>query len=602
MYASGLAFFILWPLGFTWAWLPAVLLATRRIVRDPGFAAASLLCAVLTLALLSGHPETILHIVFIGCVYAVVQMAVHRGTMARAFLFAFGAGAVALLLSAIDLLPLLEAVEQTAEHVSRTEIFALEDRGAATPTVLARLATDFFPFLHGRQWLVPNVTYIPIDSSAVGSIAFALAIYALVRRLSADRWFLAGLAVFGLLMRAGWAPLARAMKELPLFDIALNERFGFAASFAMAALAGIGAQELTDRWPDRRSLLTFVAALAVITAGTMAALRANLVAENAERWGDFKIAAEIGCLALATLLLALRVPLRWAMPLILALILIQRSASELGAYPVYPSSAAYPPIPMFERLRAIDEPFRVTGSHLTFIPGQSALYELEDVRGYQAMTNRRYFDTYDLWSRHVPVWFNRVDDLTRPFLSFLNVRFAVVWPGYPIPEGWRPFAVQRGAVLIENVRVLPRAFVPRHVRLGVGEHETVPQMATENDFGERAWIRASLEPHERTNGPGRVAVRRSGTEYLLDAAMEGDGWIVVSTVAWKGWRAYVDGRRVKMQIANHAFLSVFVPKGTHQVRLVYLPRSFVIGRAISFVTLGMVILAGLRRAIRRDRR
>ena len=35
--------------------------------------------------------------------------------------------------------------------------------------------------------------------------------------------------------------------------------------------------------------------------------------------------------------------------------------------------------------------------------------------------------------------------------------------------------------------------------------------------------------------------------------MAQDGWIVVSEPAWKGWRAYIDGRRVEIQIANLAF-------------------------------------------------
>ena len=124
-------------------------------------------------------------------------------------------------------------------------------------------------------------------------------------------------------------------------------------------------------------------------------------------------------------------------------------------------------------------------------------------------------------------------------------------------------------------------------------------MAGETDFSERAWIIASLEPHERANGPGRVNIRRRGTEYLLDAEMEGDGWVVISNVAWNGWRAYVDGRRVKMQIANHAFLSVFVPKGRHDVRLVYLPESFVVGRTISFATLAAMAIGLMWRRMKR---
>jgi uncharacterized membrane protein YfhO len=67
----------------------------------------------------------------------------------------------------------------------------------------------------------------------------------------------------------------------------------------------------------------------------------------------------------------------------------------------------------------------------------------------------------------------------------------------------------------------------------------------------------------------------------------------------EGWRAYVDGRRVETQFANHAFLGVHVPQGKHHVRLVYLPRAFVTGR---WVTVGTIVFLLLLLVVRRSRR
>ena len=61
-------------------------------------------------------------------------------------------------------------------------------------------------------------------------------------------------------------------------------------------------------------------------------------------------------------------------------------------------------------------------------------------------------------------------------------------------------------------------------------------------------------------------------------------WVVVSETAWKGWRAYVDGKPTKLRIANEMFLAMYLPAGDHNVRLIYWPRSFVIGRTISAIT------------------
>ena len=61
-------------------------------------------------------------------------------------------------------------------------------------------------------------------------------------------------------------------------------------------------------------------------------------------------------------------------------------------------------------------------------PNGGALYGLEDARGYESIVLARVADTYPLWCRPQAASFNRVDDLTRPFLAFLNVRYAIAPP------------------------------------------------------------------------------------------------------------------------------------------------------------------------------
>jgi hypothetical protein len=546
--ATALTFFILWPLGGAWSLLPFVLLGVRR-------ASIALLASAFTLLLLAGHPETALHIVAIAGVYALVQR--NR----RVILNGIVSGLIALGLSAIFILPILEAAPQTMEHVTRTGQFAETPRGVATQEVLRRFATDAFPYLHAR-----NGT--PLDSSAAGSIILALALYAIGRVRTRESWFFAGIAVFGIVAHAEWTPLARVLQQIPLFDQALNERFSFAAACALCMLAALAIEDVLHRENGRAAAITAILVLIAITIGNA------MIDETPREWGTYAKLAEIGGLAVASFFTWRRMP-----HVILGVLLLQRAFTEGGIYQSFDAKAAYPPIPILEKV----EGGRITGHGRAFLPGTAALYELEDVRGYQAMTFRRYRETYDAWCVHQPVWFNRVDDLTRPFLSFLNVRYAITWDRDPPPDGWREAARQPGTLLLENTRVLDRIFVPRAVRLGFNAIEELPR---ETDFAERAYIEAALPPQERVNGPGSVTFTRKGiSEYDIAASMQGDGWIVASHPNWKGWRAYVDGRRVETQFANHAFIGVFVPKGEHRVRLVYLSDAFVRGRAITIATL-----------------
>lgn len=281
-----------------------------------------------------------------------------------------------------------------------------------------------------------------------------------------------------------------------------------------------------------------------------------------------------------------RIPKRGLAIAMLALVLVERVNEDGDFYPALEKRVFYPRVPL---LAAIPRDARMTGAGSALIPNNAALYGLEDARGYQAMTFRRLYETYPLWSAYQRAWFNRVDDLSRPFLSFLNVRYALAHVNVPVPETWAIRAADRQTRLLENTQVLPRAFVPGRVRYVRENAAEGMQEATE--FASTAWIETdAYEPHDAPNGPGRVSIQRKGLEYELQATMERAGWIVISETHWPGWRAYVDGRAVRPHYANHAFLGVHVPAGAHRVRLVYLPESFTRGRMISGATLLVAVL------------
>lgn len=602
-YSTALSFFILWPLGFTWTLLPVVLLCVRRVVRTPSVQSTTLLTAAFALMLLAGHPETDLHIVFLGCLYALFELVQSRASVWQACLAGVSAGIVALLLCAVYVAPILEAAPQTEEHQSRRFFFARQPKGVRSREVLARLATDVLPLLEFRRWHVEGLDRSPFDTCSAGSIVLAFAIYAIWRVRSPAIWFFAALTLFCALQHAEWGPAANALQKLPLFDITVNSRFSFGAAFFLTMLAALGIEFMLTARDELRAAATAALLLVVIGLATLVILRIGLVGAYPEKFARYKELAEIVGLTAIVVLLLFRVRPHWSVAAILAIVLLQRSLSEGDIYKTLPASAAYPPVPVFEKLGTIREPFRITGFDLTFIPNMSTMYELEDVRGYEAMTFNRYIATYPLWCVREPVWFNRILDLSRPFLSFLDVRFAVVWQNFPVPDGWRVFSTQPGAWLLENTRVIERAFIPQRVTIGMSDADALKEMSHTSDFRERAWItESSGRPYERENGPGRVGVKSRRHGYDLAVDMERDGWVVISQTAWSGWRAYVDGRRVATQIANIAFLSVYVPKGHHRVKLIDLPQSFVIGRAISGLSLAGICLFAIVRRVRRGHR
>ena len=573
--AAPIALQVLWPLGFGWALFPLVLMAVRRVVDAPSVRSAMILTVALALEALSGHPETLLHVTAVGAVYGVFELLRRDYTQrGRVLACAIGAGVMALLLSAIALLPFLDASGQTVEHRIRTEFFAPGPLRVAAGLPRAALIADLLPFARNS---FPNFLMARVES---GSIALALALFALWRSRGRERWFFALLGVFCLFASANAWPVAQLLHRLPLFNLALNDRLASAVPLCVAILAAFAVEVFSVR-----ASVVMIGLFAVLAAGA-SGMRSGTIDVP-------RFAAELVPLAFAAIVVLLVSERRMAAPILLVLVLLQRTISDGALIPANVSRIAFPPLALFRPLQTIREPFRIVATGPALFPNTATMYGLEDARVMTAMTLNAFDETFPAWCRHGGFGFNQIDDLTRPMLSMLNVRFAVVPKDDPIPAGWRDVTSDHGSRLIENERVLPRAFVPRSVRIGVSND--VEDMTAATDFAERAWIDLPGEARDAPNGPGLVAIRQRKPGFDLDTAMEHDGFVVVSEAAWNGWRAYLDGKAAKIVRADHAFLGVFVPAGHHAVRVVYLPQSFVIGRMITFATLGIAVAFGLWR-------
>ncbi|HYC87686.1 MAG TPA: YfhO family protein [Thermoanaerobaculia bacterium] len=578
-FATPITLFLLVTMGQTWAWCPLLLLAVHRLVEAPALRNAGLLTFAFTAILYSGHPESVVLCVMVGMIWGVFRLI--RGGLKpalRSIGYAAGAGVVALLLSAIHLLPFVEALRASAEYSLREANFVDARPLITMQDSLIRVATSLFPYLHERQ-------SAELEIGAVGSIILALAAYALVRVRTATTWFLGGLAVFSLLAHAEWKPLVMLLRAIPVVELALTDRLSFAFALCAALLAALGVQTL-----DRRAWMVMGAVLVLIAAGNWWATHTPLVAHGPLKFGQYKVLAEIAGLLLAIAVVIIKP----RAALLVALIVGQRVASDGGLYHSFTRRQAYPPVPLLAKI----EGGRMVATGNLLIPQTASMYGLEDIRGVPSLTLRAYAETYALWCTPQPVWFQRVDDLTRPFLSFLHVRYAL--SDRPAPPGWREVARDRGTYLHENTRVLPRAFVPRSVSVGYPRLWNLSDLLKETDFAARAWIETRA-PQQTVEATGRVTTREARLGYLLDADMDAAGWIVTSIPNWPGWRATLDGKPVDTAIANHAFVGVPVPRGRHRVRLEYWPRTFAWGAGITIGTLALlacVMLFGPRYAQR----
>lgn len=563
------------------ALLPLVMLGARCVALGPGVRATALLASALILITLCGHPETSLHVVALAIAYVIVSA---RTRLSRVAISGLAAGVITLLLTAFFLTPMIDAIPQTREYLHRRS--GSEAQSASWSSVAHVLRSNILPFAEGRAGVEEpqyerGLQHHSMGTAYAGAMLFAPALFALLRARTREKWFFGGVAVFGFLAGAEAPIVSAILARLPLFSLAINARMISFAAFAICVLASIGLHaSLTER---RRLAFLFLIVGLVIAALTMpmafhSTLTPDFVRANAIR--------EVAPLLLAfALLIAFRTN-RAAATGLLALLLVQRVIEIGGFIPAVDRRAFFPPIAGFENLPRNGDPYRIVGQGPLFAPNIAAHYGLEDVRGYQAMTFARLAETFPLWSIPQPVWSNRVDDLTAPMLSMMNVRFALALPDSPIPPSWRLVGRYPGYALLENSRALPRAFVPRVVHTGM--NYVIRDMGACSDFGAEAWIETPGPTTDVANGSGSVRVRADGARLLLHASMQSPGWIVISETAWKGWRATTGREVIKLHFADRAFLGMYVPAGEHDIVLSYRPTAAANGAIVSIATAGLL--------------
>ncbi|HEY2324726.1 MAG TPA: YfhO family protein [Thermoanaerobaculia bacterium] len=613
MLGANMLMFAGWPLSRAWAYLPLVFLTVRMIVRERSFQGAALLTTALALLILSGHPESLLHIVLLGGVYGVFEILSTRKEVPKAIALAAGAGVLALLIGAIQLLPFMEATPQTSEDEVRRGVFANSEFPPMPELVKKRVASMILPYYGGQPWRDAMTSDYDPESARAGSVLLVLSLVALVvawRRR--ETWFFFVLAVFCAWAAADALPVARWLHAAPLLKFVLNQRLAYGATFAMAILAAIAIEAEGRRFAAAAVCLAGVLLLLFlaratwsheVTIGVPAQLMRMLLATEVIplliiavafllRGADVSSAWPRDSAADAAHGRTRR-PLPLGAVLALALILMQRVIADGTIYPVLPRASFYPDLPLFHRLPKTAEPYRVTAAHFAMIPNMSAFYRLEDPRGYEAMTFNRLRETYPFWSSSQPVSFNAIGELGKPFLAFLNIRYLLMPPDVKaLDPPWKFVTADASGAIFENTAVLPRAFVPPRIHYDRTGPQTIGDMYGATNFADDAYLEVEeYPPHMRSNGPGVVHTTEVPNGLRIDATMSQDAWVVVSQTAWSGWRAYIDGKRVRWRYANHAFLGVWVPAGHHDVRLVYLPDSFVRGRAISLGTLALLVIA-----------
>jgi len=268
------------------------------------------------------------------------------------------------------------------------------------------------------------------------------------------------------------------------------------------------------------------------------------------------------------------------------------------------------------------------GRFETLYPSINIPYRVSSLAGYGPFCPRMLYESVAAGNTGIIGNIEEFLEINRLF-SILNVKYFPVWPlnsrydsvlstlesvrgenGAPLYR--LVYCSPEGVRLYENLTVLPRAWAVRRVRT------VTPDIVsrTKASLASVGWL---YNPANRINlaeealYPGQIppelacdftsaTVRithfgynriRAEVKCSADKSQCGDAFVIFSHHYYRGWRAYVDGKRSRIYPVDGVLSGVLVPPGAREIELVYHPKGFYNGLVISVLALlaaaGMIL-------------
>jgi hypothetical protein len=598
-------------------WLPLICYSVHRLQLDASRRSLALAAFAFAMPVLAGHPETAIHLALTGVVAALLLSAFPAASDRRfnkRFLGLFGlAGLIAVALSAVQLLPTLEWVQQSGRSVN--EVWGGRLLGQQALGLLSR---DALRGPNSAGILVPNAM------GYVGMLTLlAAALSALHRSTRYVIWF-AGLVVVGVVVAFGVEPVGSVINQTPILKSLKNERLILLIDFGLAALAGLGIsmlqEETANRSGPRRVLPWFLASAAFTVA--MLGIRQLQMATQ------FKVEVMRRPSFSRTLLIAALILVVWKLirtqrarlfPFVACALLIFDLGSFAYGYTAFTRrDEMFPPAPALQFLqeRSAEEAFRMAPIGLTQPLNSGVAYGLESVAGFEAAVppalQRFSLDLTEGYPAQLMLVGKKVLSTPDRRFDMLNTKYLVLTtstPEYEMflqhPQRFVEVFKRASIAIFENKTALPRAFIvgAEGIRLIRNETEQIAALKDPNFDPLREVVVESLplelrefQPKEEFTGRVDIA-NRTVNSYDFRVEASGPAIVVVSQNFYPGWKAIVNGNAVSVFPANHALTGIAVPAGSYEMRFEFQSPRLKLGALISLISLvllGLLLCSGHR--------
>jgi len=274
--------------------------------------------------------------------------------------------------------------------------------------------------------------------------------------------------------------------------------------------------------------------------------------------------------------------------------------------------------------------FRAKHSWKNFMlnPNFGMIERIRETSGYESLSLQRYAEfcafaeTGGEPSYVIPFvgWRHWSAENTYPkMLNILGARYIIEDVGRDLyPEDLPPKTMPKGfnlkkvfsdqLTIYENPDALPRAFFTKNAEV-IKERRKVLERLADPSFDHQKVIILEEEPKPFSPPPEPATEKKSPfvlvepqSEERIDITVDTPeaGFIFLNDIFFPGWRAYVEGNRIKIYQADYLFMAMPVEAGKYTIEMRYRPLGFSMGKWISFIS-AVALLLSLSFDIARNR-
>ncbi len=221
--------------------------------------------------------------------------------------------------------------------------------------------------------------------------------------------------------------------------------------------------------------------------------------------------------------------------------------------------------------------YRVHDITINTYNSASTSYFHKTIGGYHAAKLQRYQDLIDGY----------LSQNDNDVLNMLNAKYFI----FPGNDGTPQLQINNDALgnawLVKNIRMVGSANEEFNALADINPKTTA---IVHREFSDEV---AGLNP---TGNGGIRLIDYQPNKLTYQSMSQGEELAVFSEIWYgprKGWKATIDGQPADIIRVNYALRGIRIPPGNHEVVMEFAPKTYQVGRTISFASSSLIILATL---------